>query len=184
MLSFVTPLLSFTFELFPGVLHDPLVVSKPLGENVRTDRVYKDRPIVISGKTMCTAFVKLPMHDFDVIIGMDWLHNCYACLDCRSRVVRFCFTNEEELVWEGYTSSRPSPLISNLKANKMMFKGLLCHIVSVNYLDHDIPSIDTVPVVNEFQNVFLGVPPPREIDFSIDLEPDTIQFLFLITELL
>ena len=56
--------------------------------------------------------------------------------------------------------------------------------MSVNDLDHDIPSIDTVPVVNEFQNVFLGVPPPREIDFSIDLEPDTIQFLFLITELL
>ena len=45
------------------------------------------------------------------------------------------------------------------------------------YLDHEIPSVDLVPVVNEFQDVFPddlpGVPPPREIDFSIDLEPDT-----------
>ena len=109
MLSFVTPLLSFTFELFPGVLHDPLVVSKPLGENVRTDRVYKDCPIVVSGKSMCANLVELPMHDFDVILCMDWLQNCYACLDCRSRVVRFCFPNEEELVWEGYNLIRSNP---------------------------------------------------------------------------
>ena len=63
--------------------------------------------------------------------------------------MRFPFPNEEELLWERYSSSRPNPLISNLKANKMMSKGLLCHIVSVNDLDHDIPSMDSVPVVNK-----------------------------------
>ena len=66
--------------------------------------------------------------------------------------------------WEGYNSKHPNPLISNLKSNKMMSKGLLCHIVSVNDSDHDIPSIDSVPVVNEFLDVFPhdlpGVPPP------------------------
>ena len=59
----------------------------------------------------------------------------------------------------------------------MMSKALLCHHVSVNDIDHDIPPINSVPVVNEFQDVFpedfLGVPPLREIDFGIDLEPDT-----------
>ena len=74
-------------------------------------------------------------------------------MDFRSRVVRFRFPNELELVWEGYNSSRSSPLISNLKANKMMSKGLLCHLVSVNDLDHEIPSIDSVLLVNEFQDV-------------------------------
>ena len=153
-LSFVTPLLSFTFEILPEVLHDPTVVSTPLGENVRTDRVYKDCPIVVSGKTMCANLIELPMHDFDIILGMDWLQSCYACLDYRTRVVRFHFPNEQELVYEGYNSSHPNPLISNLKANKMMSKGLLCHLVSVNDLNHDIPSIDSVPMVNEFLDVF------------------------------
>ena len=59
----------------------------------------------------------------------------------------------------------------------MMSNGLLCHLMRVNDLDHEIPSIDSVAVVNEFPNVFpdnfSGVPPPREIDFGIDLEPDT-----------
>ncbi|XP_069143440.1 uncharacterized protein [Solanum lycopersicum] len=36
-LSFVTPLLALTFEILPDVLHDPIVVSKRLGENERTD---------------------------------------------------------------------------------------------------------------------------------------------------
>ena len=83
---------------------------------------------------------------------------------CRNRVVTFSFPKDEELVWEGYNSSRPNPLISKLKVNKMMSKGLLCHLVSVNNLDHDIPSIDSMPIVNEFQDVFPydlpGVPPP------------------------
>ena len=78
--------------------------------------------------------------------------------------MRFCCPNEVHLVWEGYNSSRPNPLISNLKANKMISKRLLCHLVSVNDLVHDIPSIDSVPVVNEFLDVFPhdlpGVPPP------------------------
>ena len=99
------------------------MVSTPLGENVRTDRVHKDFPIVVCGKTMCADLVELSMHDFDVIHGMDCLHNCYACIDCRSRVVRFNFPYEVELVWEGNNLSRPNPLISNHKANKMMSKG-------------------------------------------------------------
>ena len=41
-LSFVTPLLDITFETLSENLHDPIVVSTALGENVRTDRVYKD----------------------------------------------------------------------------------------------------------------------------------------------
>ena len=55
--------------------------------------------MVVSSKNMCANFVELPMHDFDVILGMDWLHSCYACLDSRSGVLRFHFLDEEELVW-------------------------------------------------------------------------------------
>ena len=119
------------------------------------------------------------MHDFEVILGMDRLHSYYACMYCGSRVVIFCFPNDEEMVLEGYNSSRLNPLNSNIKANKRMSKGLLYHLVGVNDLDHDIPSIDSVRVVNEFQDAFpydlLEVPPLREIDFGVKLEPDTKQ---------
>ena len=86
-------MLSLPFELLPKVLHDPVVISTPLGENVKTNRVYKDYPIVVCCKTMCEDLVELPMHDFDVILGMECLHSCYECMDCHSRVVRFRFPN-------------------------------------------------------------------------------------------
>ena len=38
---------------------------------------------------MCADLFELPMHDFDVILGMDLLHSRYACIDCRSRVMIF-----------------------------------------------------------------------------------------------
>ena len=37
--SFVTPVLSLTFGTLPEDLHDPIVVSTPLGESVKTNRV-------------------------------------------------------------------------------------------------------------------------------------------------
>ena len=70
-LPFVTPLLALTFEILPEVLYDPIVVSTPLGENIRTNRVFKDCPIVVSGKTICTDLFELPMHDFYVIVCME-----------------------------------------------------------------------------------------------------------------
>ena len=67
------------------------MVSTPLEENVRVNKVYKDFPIVVCGRTMCSDLVELPMNDLDIILGMYWLHSCYACVDFHSRVVRFHF---------------------------------------------------------------------------------------------
>ena len=65
-----------------------------------------------------------------------------------------------------------------------MSKGLLCHLGSVNDLNNEIPSIDSVPIVNEFLEAFPedfpGVPPPREIDYGVELYSDTNQSQFLI----
>ena len=53
----------------------------------------------------------------------------------------------------------------------MISKGLLCHLMSVNDLYHEISSIDSVPVVNKFQDILPddlpGVSPPRETNFGI-----------------
>ena len=56
-LSCVTPLLALTFETLHEVWQDPIVVSTPIGENVRDDKVHKESPIVTCGKTMCADLV-------------------------------------------------------------------------------------------------------------------------------
>uniref|UniRef100_M0ZUK5 Gag-pol protein n=1 Tax=Solanum tuberosum TaxID=4113 RepID=M0ZUK5_SOLTU len=59
----------------------------------------------------------------------------------------------------------------------MIYKGCFYHLVRVRDVDFETPSLESVPIVNEFLEVFPedlpGIPPEREIDFSIDLLPDT-----------
>ncbi|WMV45518.1 hypothetical protein MTR67_038903 [Solanum verrucosum] len=68
-------------------------------------------------------------------------------------------------------------LISYLKGKKMISKGCLYHLVRVMDMDSDTPSLDSVHIVNEYPKVFpddlQGIPPEREIDFGIDLLPNT-----------
>ena len=67
--------------------------------------------------------------------------------------------------------------ISYFKATNMISKGYLYHLVQVKDSSLETPSLESVLVVCEFPKVFskdlLGVPPEREIDFGIDLLPDT-----------
>ena len=64
------------------------------------------------------------MVDFDVILGMDWLHDSAASIDCRTRIVKFNFPNEPVLEWKGENSIPRGHIISCLKACKMISKGV------------------------------------------------------------
>ncbi|WMV07439.1 hypothetical protein MTR67_000824 [Solanum verrucosum] len=68
-------------------------------ESILAERVYRDCVISINHKNSMADLIELDMVDFDVILGMDWLHACYASIDCRTRVVRFQIPNEPVIEW-------------------------------------------------------------------------------------
>ena len=88
-LSFATAFVANQFEILPRELCEPYCVSTLIRESILTKRVYPDCPISINQKNIMTDLVELEMVDFDVILGMDWLHACYASIDCKTRVVKF-----------------------------------------------------------------------------------------------
>lgn len=108
---------------------------------------------------------------------MDWLHACYASLDCRTRAVKFLFPNEPVIEWSSSSAVPKGRFISYLKARKLVSKGCIYHLVRVHDSSVEIPLFQSVPIVREFPEVFSddlpGIPPEREIDFGIDLIPDT-----------
>ena len=59
----------------------------------------------------------------------------------------------------------------------MISKGCIYHIVRVRDVYNEVRSLESIPIVNEFPDVipndFPGIPTKREIDFGIDLLPDT-----------
>ena len=65
-----------------------------MGDFVVDKRVYKGCPIALPNRVTLVDLIEVDMIDFHVILGMDWLHVCFASIDCRTRVVEFKFPNE------------------------------------------------------------------------------------------
>ncbi|XP_070057133.1 uncharacterized protein [Nicotiana tomentosiformis] len=104
----------------------------------------------------------LNMVDFDVILGMDWLSPHHAILDCHAKTMTLAMPGLPRLEWRGTTYGWER------------VPGVLAFVRDVIAYT---PTVDSVPVVREFLDVFLvdlsGMPPDRDIDFGIDLVPGT-----------
>ena len=68
----------------PGLLKDPFFVSTPVGESVIARTVFRNCPILVFHKIIPCDLVELEMVDFYVILGIDWLYDSYASVDCRT----------------------------------------------------------------------------------------------------
>ena len=59
-----------------------IVVSLPIGDSRLAESVYMDRRVIIGGSEFLEDLILLNIHDFDVILGMDWLSRHHATMDC------------------------------------------------------------------------------------------------------
>ena len=161
----------------PIKLDHSFMVATPIGEPLLVSHVYKSCEVSLEGKESLVDLMILDMIDFDVILGMDWLASCYASVDCHLKVVRFEIPGETPFVLRGSVVETPTNLISVLKAQRLLIKGCQGFLALVRDVDRLIVSLKNIPVVQEFPDVFPeelpGLPPDREIEFSIDLIPGT-----------
>ncbi|XP_062075939.1 uncharacterized protein LOC133780075 [Humulus lupulus] len=77
-------------------------------------------PICIDGRELYTDLIMLKMHDYEVILGMDWLSKYNATIDCRKKTVIFEHSKEDEFMFIGTTSKSCIPLISIMKARRLL----------------------------------------------------------------
>lgn len=170
------------FHVESELLHEPYELSTPIGESIVARRVYRNCLVCILHKILPYDLVELDIVDFDVVLRMDWLYAYYASIDCRIRRAKFQFPNELVLEWESHDVVVRGRFISCIKAHRLISRRCLYHLVRVKDMKSKVPSIKSVPVASEFLDVFpndlFDVPPEREIDFGIDLLPDT-QSIFI-----
>ncbi|XP_070020660.1 uncharacterized protein [Nicotiana sylvestris] len=152
-------------------------VSIPVGDTIVVDRVYGSCVVTAGGLETRVDLLLLSMVDFNVILGMDWLSPCHDVLYCHAKTVILAMSRLPQIEWRGSLDYVPSRAITYLMAQRMVGKGCLSYLASVRDVSAETPTIDSVPVVQDFPDVFPadlpGMPPDRDIDFGIDLVMDT-----------
>ena len=136
-----------------------------------------DSRVIIGGPEFIADLILLDIHDFDVILGMDWLSRHHATVDCYRKEVRFCRPGQTEVVFYGLQKTLPNSIMTAMKASKMLRKSYQGYLAFAIEVRDSGSRLEDIPVVREFSDVFpkdlIGIPPDREIDFQIELAPGT-----------
>ena len=153
------------------------MVSLPTGDSRLEESVYMDSRVIIGGQEFLADFILLDIHDFDVILGMDWLSRHHAIVDCYRKEVRFCRLGEKKVMFYWLRKTLPNNIMIAIMASKMLRKSYQRYLAYAIEVRDSGSRLEDIPVVREFPNVFPedlpGMPPDREIDFHIELAPGT-----------
>ncbi|GJT75551.1 putative ribonuclease H-like domain-containing protein [Tanacetum coccineum] len=116
----------------------------------------------------------IELGSFDIIIGMDWLSQYDAAILCGSKKVRIPLEGKT-LVIEGDRNNSRLKIVSCIKAQKYIEKGCELFLAQVTEQESKEKRLEDFPVVRDFPKVFPdelpGLPPPRQVEFRIDLIP-------------
>ncbi|KAA0043063.1 ty3-gypsy retrotransposon protein [Cucumis melo var. makuwa] len=154
-----------------------LSVSTPSGEVLLSKEQIKACRVEIANRMLDVTLLVLDMQDFDVILSMDWLSANHANIDCFGKEVVFNPPSGASFKFRGAGMVCIPKVISAMKASKLLSQGTWGILASVVDIREPEVSLSSEPVVREYPDVFPdelpGLPPPREVDFAIELEPGT-----------
>ncbi|XP_071933774.1 uncharacterized protein [Coffea arabica] len=176
--SFVNPSFMSGIDVKPVRLPFDLEVRTPMGnKKIIASLAYKNCEFWIGERKMLVDLISLDIKGYDVIIGMDFLGQYHAKLDCRAKVVEFCIPGEATLRLDVKSRLASSAMISGIRARKMLSKGAQGFLAFLINAPSDQVKLEDVLVVREFLDVFpeelKTLPPEREVEFKIDLVPGT-----------
>ena len=154
-----------------------MVVSVPNGDTKISERIVPSIKLVIHNKDFPADLIALGIHDFDIVLGMDWLSRHRAALDCYKKEVRLVRPEEPGVIFWGIRREIAPSLINAMTAWKMLRKGCQGYLAFVVDRRQEGTRLEDIPIVKEFPDVFSddisGLPSDRAIEFVIELIPGT-----------
>ena len=86
--------------------------------------MFKGCEVVVEGVVLKANLILLEMTCFDVILGMDWLSNHKASVNCFTKKIRFEKPGYPKFEFDGDRRVLPTCVISALEAKKYFLKGM------------------------------------------------------------
>nr|GEV60218.1 reverse transcriptase domain-containing protein [Tanacetum cinerariifolium] len=163
-----------------------LIDIKPVKLNLSYEVELDDEKVVSTNSVLrgCTLnlldhlfdidLMPIELGTFDVIAGMDWLVERDALIVCGKKEVYVPYKNKTLVVKSDSSVSRLK-VISCIKARKYIERGSRLFIAQVTEKEPVKKQLQDVPVICNFLEVFpddlQGLPPPRQVEFKIELIP-------------
>ena len=111
-----------------------------------------------------------------MILEMDWLASYHASVDCFGKRVTFSIPGQPDFSFEGKHVDKPLRVILALQASSLLRKGCQGFLAYVVNEENDL-KLEDIPIVRDSPDVFPedlpGLPLEWEVEFTIDLAPET-----------
>ncbi|GKA12378.1 putative reverse transcriptase domain-containing protein [Tanacetum coccineum] len=172
--SFVNTSFSRLIDINPVRLDTSYEVELADGRVASTNTVLRGCTLNLLNHLFKIDLMPIELGTFDVVIGMDWLVNQDAVIICGKKVVHIPVKNKTlEIVGDRSTSRLK--IISCIKASKYIERGHQLFVAHVTEKEPKEKRLEDVPVIRDFPEVFPddlpGLPPPRQVEFKIELVP-------------
>jgi len=174
--SFINPNFARKLASKPSEMNAQLYVTTRLGSTYHADLVFKNCAIQLEGTVLPVGLVQLDIQGWDVILGKDCLTRHKVTIDSERKLVTFSTSDGERVTFKGSGLQMTIQTVSTMQAFKMLKKGCQGYLCAIEVTELKELDLSEIPVAREFPQVFqevLGLPPDREIKFTIELVPGT-----------
>nr|GEV16999.1 putative reverse transcriptase domain-containing protein [Tanacetum cinerariifolium] len=172
--SFVDIKFSHLIDIKPVKLNSSYEVELADGKVVSTNSILRGCTLNLLDHLFDIDLMLIELGTFDIIVGMDSLVERDALIVCGRREVHMPYRNKMLAVKSDSGISRLK-VISCIKARKYIERGSQLFLVQVTKIESTKKQLQDVPVICNFPEVFpndlLGIPPPRQVEFKIELIP-------------
>ncbi|KAL4324896.1 hypothetical protein GQ457_11G024910 [Hibiscus cannabinus] len=112
--------------------------------------------------------MELPLEEFDLILGMDWLSEHRVSLDCESKIATLKTPDDRTVILVGERRGYLSNVVSVLTVDRMIRKGYGVFLATILNTKGSLSQIEEIQTVREFPDLKLDKNPNC---FGVDFQP-------------
>jgi hypothetical protein len=155
------------------------LVQIAVGTKRKLIEVIPSCQFIMNGLPTQETLNRLPLGSYDLLIGMHSLAAHKTKVDCYNKNLECEDEEGRKIILQGIRKHVSVRQISSHQVKKYCKKGCPLYAIQVlNSVDNNKPILEDHPILREYKYVFpkevLGLPPRRDIEFSIELVPRVV----------